>query len=362
MGVTYGKEFSKRDLLKRLGNISQIASIKHFEYIDGKADSVRAFSVANGGGLDFTILESKSLDIFEMKFKGVNLNYISKPGLVAPGLADAKGVEFLRSITGGMMYTCGLNNVGTDCIDEGVYNGFHGRVRNIPAEKVSSTACWKGDDYILSVSGEMREASLLKDNLVLRRTITTKMGSKSISIRNEVENEGYEEQGLMVLFHINVGYPILDEGSRFVLPCLDVKSKDDIPAVDLEEWSKISGPIDQFTEQVFYHKVGSDKDGNTASAVINDSLGLGLYVKYNVLQLPRMTEWKSMMSGDYAFGIEPANCLVEGRVREKENGTLQKIAPFEKKAFDFEIGVLDGREDINRFDKYVEYLNESLNK
>jgi hypothetical protein len=45
--------------------------------------------------------------------------------------------------------------------------------------------------------------------------------------------------------------------------------------------------------------------------------------------------------GTYVLGIEPANCHVEGRARERERETLEYLAPGDKKRFQLELGVLE---------------------
>ena len=44
-----------------------------------------------------------------------------------------------------------------------------------------------------------------------------------------------------------------------------------------------------------------------------------------------------MRAGFYAVGVEPGNCHVEGRVKERERGTLQMIAPQEVRTFNIEL-------------------------
>ena len=41
--------------------------------------------------------------------------------------------------------------------------------------------------------------------------------------------------------------------------------------------------------------------------------------------------------GAYVLGIEPANCHVEGRARERERGTLEFLQPGEKRNFYLEL-------------------------
>lgn len=351
-----GKDLTKEELLKRIGNISQIASVKPYEMTEGKARGLKAYDVVTGSGLDFTVLEGKCLDIFSMKYNGINLNFVSKPGIVSPEYFNPYGVEFLKSFQGGMLYTCGLMNVGSACSDEGCDLCLHGRIGHTPAEKVSVLSTWKDDDYILEIAGEMREGALFNENLVLKRLISTSLGAKSVNIFDEVENQGFEEQPLMILYHFNIGYPLLDEGSLFLVPDIEVVPRDKEAKKGIDEFGKLTAPVDHFKEHVFYHRVAADPDGNTFAGIINERLGIGLYIKYNVFQLPRLIQWKSMASGDYVLGIEPANCYVEGRVKEKERGTLKKIAPMEKVRFSVEVGVLDGIAEIIEFKKLVKSL------
>lgn len=356
MASFYGTNQERRELLKKVGNMAQLAYIKPFEYSAGKARGVKAFDVSNGTGLDFTVLESKCMDIVGMKYKGINLNYLPKSGIVSPALTDMNGTEFMKSISGGMLYTCGLLNVGTPCVDEGISQVFHGRMKNTPAENVNTTCNWEENDYILRLSGEMREAAIFNENLVLKRTITAKSGATSVNIRDEVENQGFEEQEMMLLYHINIGYPVLYEGARLVIPSLDVKARDDISYTGIDEYEKITCPVDGFTEHVFIHKTACDSAGMTGAAVINDELGIGVYIRYNSRELPNLIQWKSMRSGDYAMGIMPSTCFVSGRVYEREHGPLKKVVPFEKAHFDVKIGVLDGAQDIKEFEQFIKSL------
>ena len=96
MAKYLGSDIKREDLLRRVGNMNQLASIKHYEMEDGKAHGFKTYEVTNGGGLAFTVLESKCLDISNFSFKGVNFNFISKPGLVSPEHFNPLGQEFPR--------------------------------------------------------------------------------------------------------------------------------------------------------------------------------------------------------------------------------------------------------------------------
>lgn len=73
---------------------------------------------------------------------------------------------------------------------------------------------------------------------------------------------------------------------------------------------------------MFFHEACAERDGRVRLAVKNPRLGMQLRLTYEKNVLPRLVQWKSMVSGDYALGLEPANCLVFGRKYEEEHQTL----------------------------------------
>ena len=343
----------KNTVMRKVGCMAQLAYIRPFTYTSGKARGVKAFDVSNGTGLDFTVLESKCLDIINMRYKGINLNYFPGSGIVSPELSDMNGTEFMRCISGGMMYTCGLLNVGGACEDNGFSQVFHGRMKTTPAENTSAFCGWKDGDYTLELSGEMREAAIFNDNLVLKRSLTAKSGKNLVTVHDSVRNEGYSSQGLMLMYHINVGYPVLDVGARAIIPSAGLTPRDETSKAGAGKFAEVTEPIDDHIENVFIHETRCDSSGMTGAAVVNDKLSLGVYIKYDSRRLPRLVQWKSMQSGNYAMGIEPSTTFAQGRVFEKENGRLVDIAPGEEIIFGVEIGVLDGVGEIAEFERYV---------
>ena len=344
-----GKEYSKQDLLRCVGNIEQIAYVKKLIIDTGKAESVKIFDINNGGGLEFSVMESKCLDIMDMKYKGINLRFLSKPGLVSVQHADLRGVNYTRSIAGGFMYTCGLSNVGAGYTDETAEHYTHGRLRFLPADQVCAEAKWKDDDYSITIKGHIRDAGLFRDNIVIRREIKTAFGGKTILLNDEIENEGFEKQPYMIMYHVNLGFPLLDEGLEFLVPQYEIYPIHENSKIELENWNRIPGPIDHYNETAYIHKILMDKQGFVYSGVYNHKLNLGLYIKNNAKELPHLLEWKSMMSGDYAFGIMPTNNFIMGRKREMELDNLKYIEPFEIKKNTIEFGIIEGEESLREF-------------
>jgi len=182
------------------------------------------------------------------------------------------------------------------------------------------------------------------------------MGESRLWICDAVENEGYRESPFMILYHINIGFPVLCGKSKLISHSLEVKPRDEEAAKGKEEYYKFTDPISNFKEKVYYHKMKEDASGIVRCALINDNLekeGFGVYINYEKEQLPHFMEWKMMGEGDYVVGMEPANCLVEGRAEERKKGTLQFIQPGEVKKFELEIGILSCKEEIEKFEKLI---------
>ncbi len=336
----------KENLMKYLGSMQQVASVRPAVYAEGRSSGLKVYEVKNGC-LSYRVLADKCLDIGSISYRGINMNFLSKPGLQGRNHYDTNGEEAIRSIMGGFFFTSGLENICAPCTVEGVDYPMHGRIRTTPGEHLCADARWVDDRYVLSVSGEMREAALFGENMVLRREISTVFGEKTITVTDEIENESFREEPLMILYHINMGYPFLDENTRLYIPTRSVTARDKDGEGHEAEYDRMDAPKDNEPEYVFIHDLKTDSAGNTEILVVNESLGLGLKLSYNTKFLPYFMEWKSIASGDYVIGLEPANSSVYGRVYHEKQGTVHKLKPFagEKNVLNFQI--LDGKEEID---------------
>ncbi len=324
------------------GSIQQIASIRPLVYSEGRSSGMKAYEI-KCGFLHFNVMADKCLDIADCSYKGINLNFLAKPGLMGRNHFDTNGQEAGRSIMGGLFFTSGLENICPPCIDDGIAYPMHGRLRTTPAEHLGADAEWVNGKYCIRLSGEMREAELYGENVILRRSITTVLGENSIILHDEFKNYGFEAQPFMLLYHFNFGYPFLQEGVRLVVPAVKTEARDS--AGDLSRWQVMDPPVPGAPEQVFIHKLQADSDENTFAAIINENINLGIKLNFNKSVLPRFMEWKSIASGDYVMGLEPANSNVLGRLKQKEEG-LPMLQPHESKTVEIRIEILDGSDAI----------------
>lgn len=296
---------NRYELMKHIGRVEQIGGVKDFVLNDGKGSGVRVIEI-DTGNLSFCILPSRGMDIAQAKYKGIALSWISKTGIVAPQYYEKDGSNWLRSFTGGLITTCGLKNIGSPTENQ----GLHGRIANVPADRVSIYASWKDDEYIMRVSGEVRETAAFGENLVLRRTITAKLFSDKITVEDTIVNEGFKDEDIALCYHCNFGFPLVKEGARIV----------NVP----KEISCISAPTHGQREEcipVTY------SERIVTSGIENDELGA--YITYDRGTLPDFLIWKMLGESEYVVGLEPRTTSLGGK-KIIENKKFVVIKPFEE--------------------------------
>ena len=89
-------------------------------------------------------------------------------------------------------------------------------------------------------------------------------------------------------------------------------------------------------------------------AIVNHELGLGVYEVFRSDQLPHHFVWRMLGEGTYVVGIEPSTNRTAGRLDARARGELIELEPGERRAYDLELGALDGASAINGFRARVE--------
>jgi len=357
MAKLYGQEFSRCELMRKIGDISQVAGVKRYQLLDGNENGVEAVDFRTGTGFNFTVLPGRGMDISYAEYNGQPLCWRSSTGDVGSAYFEPEGLGWLRGFYGGLLVTCGMTYAGVPCTDEGRELGLHGRASYTPAKNVWADGEWEEDEYVMWVQGKVREASVFGENVVLTRRIWANLGESKLHLRDVVENLGFEPVPHMYLYHINGGFPAVDEDSELLSPTKETTPRDADAQVEAQNYYKFLAPTPGFKERVYYHEMIPDENGYVCSALVNKKFrngqGFGFYVKYLKSQLPRFIEWKMNGEGTYVVGMEPANCLVEGRDKERKRGTLQFLQPGEKREYELEIGVLASAEEIEELERTI---------
>ena len=67
-------------------------------------------------------------------------------------------------------------------------------------------------------------------------------------------------------------------------------------------------------------------------------------------------EWKTIGSGDYAVGLEPANASVFGRKYHVEHDSLTMIKPFEPVVSSIKVEIIEGDDEAMAFKNMIKEL------
>jgi galactose mutarotase-like enzyme len=313
------------DNSKYIGCAGQIYGVEEHRLIGGKGDGMRLFEVRNGLGLEFTVSADRCADISRLSFKGDNMGYFAACGYVGPQYYEREDLGFLKSFTGGFLTTCGLTAVGAPCVDEGEELPLHGTISNTPADKV----WWSIDDRNITLHAVVNEGSLFGRKLQLERKIECSRIENKITLSDTVTNLGSSVSPLMLLYHVNIGYPLLSEKAILSIPSKTVNARNVHAAKDIDTWNVILPPTKDFEEQCYYHTF--EKEG--LARIYNPDIHKGIEIAFDPTTLDYFTEWKMMGEKDYVLGLEPGNCHPEGRDKMRAGGKLKFLAPDEGKTF-----------------------------
>lgn len=315
----------------RMGSLGQAARIDRFVEDDGPARGARRLRVVNGGGLEFDVHPDRAFDIGAATMNGIPLAWLSATGITRPDAYEPDGRGWLRTFGGGLVTTCGLDSFGPPADDEDGVAGMHGRIGAIPGRLTESSVT----PELLVVAGEVGQAGVFQENLVLRRRITSRVGSSAFTLEDTVTNEGESSSPHMVLYHVNLGWPLIDSGTVLDISARAVEPRDADAVAGIEERNVIGEPTVGFREQVYIHHAGDDR----VARVRNEARGLELTLRHSET-LPAIFQWKMTATKHFVLGLEPANTPeIRGRAAARAGGTLPRLEPGESRSYAIEIEV-----------------------
>lgn len=339
--------FSATRAAGKVRNWMQLAGVERSRLQAGRARGVEVLDFRTGGGLRLQILAGRGMDIGLAEYRGSPLCWLSPAGVVHPAYFKEEGTGFLESACGGLMFTCGLTQVGAPCQDQGQSLGLHGRIANQPAREVTCSARWRDDQFIIEAAGRVEENLPFEYSLSLTRRYRALLGESKVRISDTVVNHGPGPAPHMILYHFNFGYPLLDEGASVVLASEEVQARDGASGQGRHRWEQVTPPSRGFSEDVFYHRLKRTSQDRARAALLNYKLELGALVDFDARTLPRFAQWMCLNDRVYALGLEPSNCLTEGRARERERGTLETLQPGEERTYDLQFEVVEGADRLD---------------
>jgi galactose mutarotase-like enzyme len=318
-----------KDLLPFVGNLTQLGGTRHYELTDGWARNLRGIDINSGSGLKYTILPDRGMDISLASFKDANLVYLTCNGETHPSFYEPENIGWLRTFAGGLLTTCGLTHIGGPATEDGENYGLHGRYSTTPAKQVADLSGWINDDYHIKIKGTIEEGFLFGKKLRLEREIRTILGQNKLIINDTVTNFGNQPSPYTILYHMNFGYPMLSEDTELIIYPENTIPRDNDALSGIDEFHHFSEPQIGYKEQVFFHTMKGNKQGETEVHLINKKLKINLTIRFNIKSLPYLTQWKMMGIGEYVLGLEPCNVPCKNRTALKEEKLLPTLLPGE---------------------------------
>lgn len=322
-----------------IGHDSQLFGIEEHRLVGGKGDGMRLYEINNGRGLELTVSPDRNGDITRLRYKGINMSYMSPCGYVAPAYYDNIGSNWLDSFTAGFLTTCGLNGVGTPCNDNGEDVPLHGSIANLPCDQAyfyEETESGKTDLIVKTIT---KDETIFGRKLRLSREIRVSTEDNSFTITDSIENTGDRNEPFEVLYHMNMGYPLLDEDSIITIPSNEVLPRDNHAAEDIENWMHMEKPTDLYQERCYYHKFDQKEGKDTTVSIEQPKLNTKLSISFDAINLDGFVEWKMMGVRDYVLGLECGNCYPDGRDVMRKTGMLKFLSPGEKKQYTVQIKI-----------------------
>ncbi len=305
-----------------VGNPLQTRGAETYALKGGRGEGMNFLYVRNGLGLSAWISLDRAGDISRIEFEGANMGFFSPCGYVAPTFYDREGLGFLKSFTAGFFTTCGLAAVGSPCEDNGEDLPLHGTVSHIPA---LLRAIEETEDGI-TIKLWIRDAVIFGRKLLMERAYTFSYLENTFSVSDKVTNEGVSASPYMIMYHCNMGYPLLKENSIVKIPNKGVSARTENAKENIDSALKMENPQATFIEQCYYYDL-LEKNGMVSAGIFSPDIGKGVVLSFNKEQLPEFTQWKMMGKKDYVLGLEPANCTPDGRDVLRKNGMLKFLDP-----------------------------------
>ena len=316
-----------------VGSRQQLFSVRESRIEGGRGDGVRIVDVHNGGNLEVTVTPDRCMDLYCVRYRGRCLNYITCNGLSHPAYYSVIGEGWSEAFSGGFLYTCGLSNIGLRSGDDWDAQKEHGCIANRPAAHLNIIEGETEEGPYVELCGAMQEGMLAGTNLTLNRTIRLEYLTDRICITDVVRNEGYRRAPHMLLYHCNMGYPLLQPDSRFHIAHTAVRPRTPFAESMIGQLDEILPPQDAMEEMCYYYTAMPDDEGFGNAVLENRREGLRVRLRFGLDTLPFFVQWKNFVKGEYVMGLEPANSTIDGREDAIERGAMQYLEGGEERRY-----------------------------
>lgn len=317
----------------------------------GVSEGVQCLAVSSGK-TTWWILPTRGMGIWKAQRGELPVEWKSPVGRpVHPSfvnLAERNGLGWLNGFNE-LLCRCGLAYQGPPGDDNGEKLTLHGRIANIPACKVELRFDAAGSGAI-EVRGGVEEKTFFGPSYQLETTYRVELGGNRIDITDVITNLGARPAPLMLLYHINVGTPLLEAGAKVTVPSQDIVPRDAKSGSLGAKWNIYEPPTPGFPEDGYFFNPLAATDGWCTTLLENRAADRGFSVRFRPETLPWFTVWKNTMALEegYVTGIEPGANLPNLRPYERDHGRLPQIPPGGTYRCDLQLVIAGNSEEVRR--------------
>lgn len=275
----------------------------------------RSYRVALAGGLAFEVLPERGFDIGSLWCRGWPIAWRSSIPAAGPDSDPSRG-GWVGRFTGGMLATCGLDNIGKPRDGHGQH-GSHHHTRAVDVG-VRRTAA---PGVILHAT--IASSAVFGRQVFLHREIESNAGKPALTVRDTIINEGITIEPVSLLYHINFGAPFLVPGTQ-----VNTNAKHRTARDDDTDWHSFPAPVDTIGETVWEHT--DFAAAQAVTTVYSPALDTHAEIAWNSAVLPRCFQWIYPSRRGWALGIEPANAPLFGPDRDACGAGASSLEPGER--------------------------------
>jgi len=297
----------------------------------GRSEGVQIVEIDNGQ-LCIEVLPTRGMGIWRVRRGNTTLGW--RPPSCLPihpafvPLMEPSGLGWLEGFNE-LLCRCGLESNGPPEFDDAgrLLRPLHGRIANLPAHEVELLVDENAGQ--LTLRGSVDESRFHFQSLRLESSLTTTISSNEFSWSDEVRNIGAREATMQMLYHFNVGQPLLCPQARIVAPVAAVAPLTQVAAREgVERWNVMPSPRPGSTEQVYCLDLAADHAGDTRVLLTDLADRQAVELRFNKRSLPCFTVWRNTPDerDGYVLGLEPGTNFPNPRSFEQRQGRAVSLA------------------------------------
>lgn len=342
----------------RVGDIT----IRRGVFQGGVSEGVEIIRMANSR-MHVDVLPTRGMSIWRMTADGVRYQWQSPVvGPVHPNFVDVGEPSGLGWLSGfdELVVRCGLHSNGAPEHDEQgrLVHPLHGQIANTPADALSIE--FDEASGRVELVAETIETRMLVKRLRMRTRVRIHADRDDVELLDDVTNDLSTAASMQLLYHINIGAPVLGKDARFNIAAEELVPRNEHSAETIEQWDRFESPTSGYQERAYFIRPVSDESGMATAMLSDVEQTRGLAVRFKTSTLPWFTLWKNCgeLSDGYVGGLEPGTNFPNPHSFEDQHGRTVTLGPGDTAAFRVTLSPLTTGESVRQADEAIRKTSE----